>query len=126
MHKNKRIIENGVAITPHEHKVVKLLRELGYLVEPIPPSNTKWNPNPDFIIDGLIWELKSPVTKKKQTIKRIVKEASRQSENLIVDLRFAKIDENIAFRILEHEFNSSRRIKRLVIIRKSGLLKYKK
>ena len=66
------------------------------------------------------------MTKKKQTIKRIVKEASRQSENLIVDLRFAKIDENIAFRILEHEFNSSRRIKRLVIIRKSGLLKYKK
>ena len=56
----------------------------------------------------------------KTTIKRLLKEASRQSENIIVDLRRAKIDDRTSIKILKNEYSLRRVIKKVKIITKQG------
>ena len=90
------------------------------------PVNTPKNKNPDFLINGVIWELKSPITNNKKTIKRLIKETNRQSIRIVVDIRRIKLREAIALGILKYEFEHSHRVRELMIISKTGFLHYKK
>lgn len=113
---------NKTSATPAELLARKYLAEHGFHVEIIEPSNTPKNRNPDFLIDGKIWELKTPTTNNKQTIARKIRKGSRQAENLIIDLRFVKMANSSAINILNFHFHRSRRIKRMMIIDKTGHL----
>ncbi len=71
-------------------------------------------------MDGLEWEMKSPQSNGARTMEHPVRSASRQSENIIIDLRRSKLDEERA--IAQIKFHASKRtnIKRLIVITKHG------
>ena len=116
MAKRGRLVANNVSLQPHELATVEFLLSSGLDIELLVPSLTPHNRSADFVMGGLVWEAKSPITQKKQTIKRLLKEASPQSQNIVIDLRRARIKDGIAIPILNREFMLRKNIKRLIII----------
>ena len=82
-----KLITNGVKLQPHEEITVEFLIRLGKDIELIPPSNTPHNKRGDLLMDGLIWETKSPVHSNRRAVERVFYAATLQAENLIFDLR---------------------------------------
>lgn len=64
---------------------------------------------PDFIIDGQIWELKSPTGNGKNTIHNNFKSAREQSVNIILDLRRCRMNEAKAIARIREAYNKRRR-----------------
>ena len=126
--KRGNLIRNGVKIQPQEESAIEFLLSQGLNVELIVPVNTPKNKNPDFLINGVVWELKSPETKNKKTIKRLINSTTKQSVRIVVDLKNLKLNEEIAINILEYEFRDSHRVRDMMIIpkRRDALLRYKK
>lgn len=121
MNKGK-LTQNGVHLEDHEYATVKFFLEHGLDVELIPPSRIKNLQMPDIILQGLPWEMKSPVGSGRYTIKNIVQNASHQSGNIIIDLRRYGSDETSAIRSIRSYFDLSKRIRHIKIITKSNEL----
>lgn len=85
------LIQNGVHLEDHEYETVKYFLDLGADIELIPPSQIKYLRMPDIIMNGISWEMKSPVGKGKYTIQNILQSAAGQSRNIIIDLRRCKM-----------------------------------
>lgn len=112
------IIPNGVSLEKHENDTIVYFTNLGKDIELITPSNTPRMRRPDFWMDGLAWEMKSPEQTKREVVERAFDKALRQSYNVVIDLRRAKGRDDIAIKHLQKCFSSSRRAKRLLIITK--------
>lgn len=79
--------------------------------------------SPDFLIIRLnqIWELKSPIGNGKRTMANILREASGQSKNVVIDLSRCKMNNaNALSRINNYMNTGNPQIKKLLIIDKSG------
>ena len=118
--KRGTITPNGVSLEKHENDTIVYFTEMGYNIELIPPSRSPGSRQPDFIMNGLPWEMKSPISNGARTIEHAVRSASKQSENIIIDLRRSKIDDERA--IAQIKFHASKRtnIRRLIVITKKG------
>lgn len=122
-----RIVMNGVTLEPHEYETVLFLAGLGKDIELIPRSRTPNMKNPDFFMDGLVWEAKSPLVNEKRALERLFYRASMQSGNLIFDLRRLRGQGDIAIRVIDACFKNTRRVRNMYIITISGdLRKYRK
>lgn len=129
MMRSKRgtIIPNGVSLEKHEYDTVLFLTTLGYDIELILPSHVPNVRTPDFKMNGLKWEMKSPKGKSRSTLEHAFQVAMKQSVNVVFDLRRIQMPNGKAVATLEHLFNYSKGIKRLLIISKERkLLDYKK
>lgn len=111
--------QNGVHLEPHEYKTVKLLLEYGFDIELVPPSKIKGVHIGDLVMQGVLWEMKSPEGGKRYTIKNNVQNAMHQAQNMIMDLRRCKLDDEQAISETVHYFKMSKRLRRLKIITKS-------
>lgn len=69
--KTGKIIPHGVKPEPHELDTILFFTERGKDVELITPSNTPHSKRPDFYMDGLAWEMKSPLNSTRRTIERV-------------------------------------------------------
>ena len=125
--KKGKITPNGVSLEKHENETIVFFTELGYDVELIPPSNSPKSKTPDFMMGGVAWEMKSPQGKSKISLEHIFKKATKQSENIIIDLSHSKIEERIAIKEIERRFSQTSSCRKLKVITKSHkLLEYKK
>lgn len=125
--KKGKIIPNGVSLEKHENETVVFFTELGYDVELIPPSNSPKAKTPDFIMNGVVWEVKAPHGKSKASLEHIVKRATKQSENIIIDLLHSQIEQRLAIKEIKRCFKQVGSCRRLKIITKGrGLLEFKK
>ena len=115
-----KLTQNGVHLEDHEYKTVKLFLEMGYDIELIPPIDIQNVHTPDFTMQGVAWEVKSPKGGAKTTISHTIKHAVTQSANLIIDLRRCKIDDESAVEELKRHFRLSKRIRRMKIITKTA------
>lgn len=121
--KKGRITPNGVVLETHENATVVFMTEQGLDVELIPPSQLKGIRTPDIRMNELEWEMKAPIGKSSNTIKRAFKSAIRQSDNIIFDLRNSQQSDDINITKLEKEFGDIQKAKRLLIITKAhGLI----
>ncbi len=111
--------QNGVHLQDHEYATVKLLLEKGYDIELIPPSQIKNLRMPDIMMCELPWEMKAPEGKSKYTAQNIIQDAAKQAQNVIIDLRRCKLSEEKAISDFDREFNKSKHMKRMKIIRKN-------
>jgi hypothetical protein len=84
----------------------------------LPPVQRKGARTPDIRMNGVEWEIKCPVGKSANTIKRAIKTALRQSKNIIFDLRGSKMTDKVNIAKSEKEFNDIKSAKRLLIITK--------
>ena len=97
-----------------------VLQQQDFDVSLIPPQRRKGAHTPDIHMLGHNWEMKRPKGRSAHTIKRAFKTASKQSSNIIFDLRSSKVSDEANLPKLEKEFADIRSVKRLLIITKSG------
>ncbi len=111
--------------TPPEKQELSAARyfaDLGKDVVFIRPSDSKGIHRPDFRMDGVEWELKSPTGRSKRTIENNFRDAVKQSRYIIFDLRRIQLTDNIAVRQVKMEYSVRKYLKRLLIIHKDGSL----
>lgn len=85
-------------------------------VEFILRSNHK---TPDFLINGVKWELKSPTGDGKYNIQHQIKAAAKQSANVVFDARRSKMHMAKIRNEVERHFVYTKPIKRLILIDKN-------
>ena len=122
--KNKigRIIAKNVHLEPHEYETVLFLVLFGYNIEIVTPTNIPKSNNPDFIINGAVWESKAPLGSGKYTIQRHFHKAGHQSDRMILDLRRMKASMAELEPEVIKRFSFSKSIKHLILITKDGRL----
>jgi len=74
---------------------------------------------PDIQMMGVLWEIKSPIGKSKNTVRHQIERAVKQSKNLIIDNRRSKISDKIFNKQIQKEFDERHFIKRIIVIDKS-------
>ena len=115
-----QLIMNGVILERQEYSTIFTLLEYTKVIELIPPSLTPKSKTPDFIMDGITWEAKSPQGKNLITIERALHRAVRQSQNIVLDLRRMSLSDDKMKAYVYKQFILSRSIKRLKVILKSS------
>lgn len=77
---------------------------------------------PDVSIQGIEWELKSPIGASANNIQKNLREASAQSENIVIDLRRSKLHQTRAVGYINQFVNKYKKLKRVLAISKSKLI----
>ena len=113
------IVPPGVFIDIHEKMTVDFLAtKIGSNVTFLVPERHKGVKTPDIEMNGLRWEIKSPTGKSSRTIENNLRTATKQSPNVIIDLR--RIDGRIPtaklLKEVERQFNLSKSIKYIIVI----------
>ena len=106
----------------HEAQTIAFLMNIGKDIEILAPIRSKGVRTPDIAMDGVCWEIKCPVGNSKRTIVKKLKNASKQSANIIFDLRKTKLSEQKCLLQLETEYKLRTAIKRLLVITKNNTL----
>lgn len=108
-------------VFPEKHELVttNFFAHLGKNVEFLAPNNHISTKTADIKVDGLIWEMKAPKAASKRTIENALRAALRQSSNIIFDLQRTKMHQDKCVAELTRQFELSKKIKRLIIIKKS-------
>lgn len=115
----------GKAYVPRPHESETVERIASILQSNILFIRRRQSKTPDLYIikTGVRWELKSPLGGGKHTIQNNLREASAQSENIILDLSRAKLSDGQGIsRAKEFLKRESSRIKRLKVFTKTGEL----
>ena len=116
------INKNGVKSELNEEATFSYLTLFGLNIELIKPSSTKKAKNADVFIMGGIWEVKTPTSSNRNTIKNRFREASKQSTKVIFDLRFVENDAKRVQRRIIEMFENGGQVRRLMIIENGGKL----
>lgn len=74
---------------------------------------------PDLYINGIKWEVKSPIGQGKRTIDNNFSEARRQSNNIVIDLRRIKMHQSKADARMRFYLSTPHHFKRVIVITKS-------
>ena len=79
--KNKygRVVFNNHDLESHEIDTIFCLASFGFDVETIKPSNIPGSRNPDLLMLGTTWEIKTPTTINRETIATEFRKAVKQS-----------------------------------------------
>lgn len=85
--KRGAVTPNGVVLERHEQEIVVAFTNLGYNVELIPLSYCKGKKTADAIINGVEWEFKTPHTPTTRALDHLLRKATKQSHNIVIDLR---------------------------------------
>ncbi len=117
--KGKLVIPYGILPEKHELETANIFMAVGKDVEFIAPSRTTRSKTPDVKIDGILWEMKSPMGKSKNTIFNAIRRAVKQSKYIIIDLRLTKITDDKAIKDLEISIAKVSSIKKVIIITKT-------
>lgn len=117
-----QFVSHGIKLEPHEIMTIEFFLDRGEDIEQILPSNTPHNIRPDFFMRSLAWEVKSPTTNSKTNLTVRFHQASKQSHNIIFDLRRIQNYHHDIIQHLEKLFFESRRTHNLLIITKSAEL----
>ncbi|MDR2524002.1 MAG: hypothetical protein LBC95_00460 [Candidatus Nomurabacteria bacterium] len=117
------IIPKGMRPTPEKFELTAADILLGYFEYDLEFVLRKVNATPDFVINGVAWELKSPTGKGKRNVQHQFNRALKQSRNIIFDARQSKMD----IRKIRNQLNyftkkakRSKAISRLLLINKES------
>lgn len=117
----------GARLEPYEESTMKLLTLYGFSMDVILPSNTPKINNPDTLIDGTLWEIKTPLTYNKNKLENRMRKASKQANRVVFDLSNIKKDYTKAEKCVIKLFESIPGIRRMILITKDKkLLDYRK
>jgi len=118
------LFEDGAEPEPHEIHTALFLRKTGREVTFLAPKNQHGVKTPDIRMDGLYWEVKSPVSAGARSIEHAFRSAIKQSENIIFDLRRSRASDmaNLAKIKYIYKLVRSKKVKRVLIITKEQKL----
>lgn len=110
---------------PHEVDTGRSLAEAGHRVEFREIVHGTGVKNPDVLLDGQVWEIKSPTgSSERNTISDQFKRASKQAERLVIDLQRCGLSDSTAIAQATRRFLGQKKFKALIIIDKTGRLTY--
>ena len=81
----KIIAPSGLNIQEHEMSTARALADAGYDIEFSRRTWGKRVTSPDVVINGVMWEMKSPLASDRKAIERNLRKACRQSANVVFD-----------------------------------------
>lgn len=112
------IIPAGTYPWPHELRVAEILSTSGYVVEFLPRSVIR---TADVLVDGVEFEIKSPISHNANTIDHMIRKALRQAPNLVIDGARTRCIRDLQMRkILMSQARKAKLLKRMLYITKSG------
>lgn len=112
------IIPASVTPWPHELRVAKILAMAGFAVEFLPPARIK---TADIKLNGVEFEIKSPITQNPKKIIRNIKRALQQSPNVILDAsRIKGMRDDTLRKLLASRAKGQKTLKKLLLITKRG------
>lgn len=79
------IIPQDVNVWPHELSTARVLASDGRCVEFLPRIDGNRARSADILMGGVVWEMKSPETGRLSSLQRVLRRASKQSSNIIID-----------------------------------------
>lgn len=103
----------------HEKRTADFLAvERGADITFLVPNRTTGQKTPDIEMNGLFWEIKCPKGKSSRTIENVIRQALRQSPNIILDLRRmdGRIPTTRFTSEIERQFKLTKTIKSIVVI----------
>ena len=75
----------------------------------------------DILLNGIEYEIKSPITSKANSLEHVLKRALKQSSNIIIDTsRMKNSRDDNTRKFLANQMSSRKQIKRLIMITKKG------
>lgn len=93
--KGRIIIPAGINVWPHELETARALANSGYIIKFIKKTEGFKIHSADIIMNGKMWELKSPNGSKLSTIERNLRRAKTQSKYIVFDsIRIKKIPDS--------------------------------
>ena len=119
---NKRktgiFIASGRKPWPHELRVAEILSLAGHYVEFLEETNLH---TADIKLDGTEYEIKSPESFNANTLEHTLKDAIKQSPNLIIDTsRIKKVRDLKARTFLVNQMRKQKQIRNIIMITKRG------
>jgi len=91
-------------------------------VEFLRPIDDYKRKTPDVVINGQLWEIKSPTGKARGSIERQLKRALKQSRNVIIDARRSLLSDSVIELELKRQCTIRRSIRKLVLITKAEIV----
>lgn len=115
--KGKIVIPADVNVWQHELTTAQALAHNGYDVTFLTIKAGSSGKNPDILMMGVKWEIKSPKTDKLSAIERNLKRATKQSGNIIIDShRLHKLRDVTVQTLLIQKLKQQKSIRRLIYI----------
>lgn len=119
MKKYEVIVKTDVKDRPKDHEMAAALILANYYFKAdiifLRPESNK---TPDIEVDGVKWEIKSPMGNSKKTIENNLRMARKQSKHIIIDLRRIKMHKVRAVSRINYFLSKQTQIKRVIIITK--------
>lgn len=116
--RGKVVIPAGRRPWPHELRVANILALAGHSVEFL---NETSNKSADILLDGVVFEIKSPITNKPDKLERNIKRGLKQSKNIIFDSsRIKKMRDDNLRRFLINKARTQKQIGKLLFVTKKG------
>ena len=105
-------------VQPHELKVGELLaRSSGFDVTFLAVGIGK---SPDILFRGKKWEIKSPKGSKSRTIENNVRNALKQSNNVIIDLGRIQRSDELCLRDINKQIFHRKSLRNVLVVTKLG------
>lgn len=123
MKKYRILLELGLEPIPSKHELSAAKYIAEYFKSDLLFLRRRPNSSPDLLVKktNQVWELKSPIGNGKRTVANNLREASRQSKYVILDLSRCKMsNENALARVRGFLKSGDSSLKKLLIIDKSG------
>ena len=122
MNKQGKIVINAdVNVWPHEIETAKALASSGKMIEFVPKNEGKRETSPDILMDGKLWEIKSPKSSYLKVVQKRLREALHQTENVVFDSRrMKKVPDNAIRREVEKWSYELRSLQSLIYVSKTG------
>lgn len=121
--KGRIIIAPGINVWPHELKTAEALASAGYTVEFIRRSEERYATSADCVINGTVWEMKSPTSGAKRRIQRTLRDALVQSRCVIFDSRRMKgLPDKAIERELRKRTPELKSLKHLIFVGRGGIV----
>ena len=103
---------------PHEMRVAEILSLAGHYVEFLEEGDLR---TADIKLDGIEYEIKSPESFNSNTFEHKLKDATKQSPNLIIDTsRIKKVRDLKVRSFLVNQMRKQKQIKKMIMITKHG------
>lgn len=105
---------------PHELDTANRLAAIGLSVHIRERVEEEGVKNPDFLIDGEIWEAKSPTGSGRHTISNQFSRAGHQAQRMVLDLSRTPIADEAALQEVSARLSRHKRLREVLVILKSG------
>ena len=111
------VIPDGYKINSAEREAAWILaNHFKTIVRVLRPTGGYMEKTPDFAIDDSLFELKTPTSTQVSNIEKMIRQATKQSENVVIDSRKTKITEKRLTEICIEHVTHLKKLKRIVLI----------